>query len=103
MDDLDRELDDVVLFELPRHEDVEAFRDRFRPRWEGWSDSDEPVWLFTVQLEQNSDLVSLLGEARGLVGELGLASIRYCLDGRMYVLGAPTRDAAGLVATSTPT
>ena len=96
MDDLDRELDDTVLFELPRREDVRAFRDRLRPRWEGWSDADGEVWLFTAQLERGRDLVPLLREAQELVGELGLASIRYCLDGRVYLLEARSRDAADL-------
>ena len=37
MDDFDFELDDIVMFELPTFPDMEAFCDRFRPRWQGWS------------------------------------------------------------------
>lgn len=99
MENLDRELDDVVLFELPRHEDVGAFRDRLRPRWEGWSDADGAVWLFTAQLKEGGDLVPLLREAQELVGELGLASIRYCLDGRIYVLEPPSREVVAHAST----
>lgn len=84
--DLDLTLDDVVLFELPNPEDVEAFRQRIRPRWEGWSDADGELWLFTAQLEKNRDLAPLLREAQQLISELGLDAIRFCLDGRIYLL-----------------
>jgi hypothetical protein len=92
MDDLDFELDDIVIFELPTFEDVEAFCDRFRPRWDGWSHADEEVWLVTADLGTGAgDLASLLREAQDLVAELGLPAIRYCLDGRVYVLEAARR------------
>ena len=97
--DLDLALDDVVLFELPNPEDVEAFRQRIRPRWEGWSDADGELWLFTAQLEQSRDLAPLLREAQELVSELGLDAIRFCLDGRIYVLdGAPSARTAEIAA-----
>jgi hypothetical protein len=101
MDDLDLELDDVVIFELPTFEDVEAFCDRFRPRWDGWSHVDEQVWLFSVQLQPDADVAGLLRDAQVLVAELGLAAIRFCLDGRIYALEAasPSR-AADLAARS---
>lgn len=88
MDDLDLELDDVVLFELPAREDLEAFCDRIRPRWEGWSDADEDVWLFTAQLERSRDLAPLLREVQELIAELGLDAVPFCLDGRAYLLDA---------------
>ena len=97
--DLDLALDDVVLFELQSPEDVDAFRERIRPRWEGWSDADGDLWLFTAQLEQSSDLAPLLREAQQLISELALDAIRFCLDGRIYVLdGASSRRAAELAA-----
>jgi hypothetical protein len=99
MEDLDLELDEVVLFELPTQKDVEAFRDRLRPRWEGWSDVDEEVWLFTAQLKGGGDLAPLLRAAQELLAELGLEAIRYCVDGRLYMLDAARpRDAADLAA-----
>jgi hypothetical protein len=98
MDDLDRELDDVVLFELPTHEDVEAFRDRLRPRWDGWSDADEDVWLFTARFEQAGDLAVMLRLAEALVAELGLPAIYYCLDGRVYALEAAPASPSGDLA-----
>jgi hypothetical protein len=95
MDDLDLELDDVVLFELPTHSEVDAFVKRIRPRWDGWSDAEEDVWLFTARLEEDDDLAPLLREAEQLVAELDLAAIHFFLDGRVYLL-EPTRasDAA---------
>jgi hypothetical protein len=97
MDDLDLELDDVVLFELPAREHVEAFRDRIRPRWEGWSDAEEHLWLFSAQFERG-DLAPLLRDAQALVAEIGLTAITYCLDGRLYVLEAPRPCTAGDLA-----
>jgi hypothetical protein len=86
MDDLDFELDDVVIFELPTLEAVEAFCNRLRPRWDGWSDDDDLMWLFTARLAGGADLAALLREAQEIVAELGLAGTRFCLDGRVYVL-----------------
>jgi len=102
MEDLALDLGDVVLFELPAQEHVEAFRDRIRPRWDGWSDADDQVWLFTARLEGSADLAPLLRQAEELVAELGLVSIRFCLDGRVYLLepARPSR-AADLAAGST--
>ena len=50
MDDLEIQISDVVLFELPTWEAAQAFRVRLRPRWAGWSHDDEPVWLFAAEL-----------------------------------------------------
>lgn len=88
MDDLDSGLDDALIFELPTFEDVEAFCERFRPRWEGWSHCDDQVWLFTARLDGTGDVATLLREAQELVAELGLSAIRFCLDGRVYALEA---------------
>jgi hypothetical protein len=86
MEELPFELDEVVLFELPTQEHAEAFRDRLRPRWEGWSDAEEQAWLFAARLKRAGDLAPLLREAEELVAELGLVAIRFLLDGRVYVL-----------------
>lgn len=94
MDELDLQLDDVVLFELPTHADVEAFCDRLRSNWPGWSEADGDVWLFAVDVEERpDDLASLFRTVQELVGELGLASIRFYLDSRIYHLeAAPGRS-----------
>jgi hypothetical protein len=93
MDDFDRELDDFVLFELPTYEGMEAFCERLRPRWEGWSDADEDGWLVSAELN-GGDLAELLREAQELIAKLGHDSIRFCLDGRLYVLEAGRLGAA---------
>src|SRR5690242_4794179 len=88
MDSFDLDLDDVVIFELPTAEDVEAFRERLRPRWDGWSDADGEVWLFTARFSSGADVAVLLREAQELVAELGLDATRFVLDGRVYELAA---------------
>lgn len=82
-------MDDVVIFELPTFEDVEAFRDRLRLRWDGWSDAAEDVCLFAARLEAEADVAVLLREAQDVVAKVGLETIRFYLDGRAYVLEAP--------------
>jgi len=99
MDILDFELDDVVIFELPTLGAVDAFRSRFRPEWDGWSDADGQLWLFTARLEAKSYLAALLREAQEVAAELGLAEVRFFLDGRIYALeAARPRGAADLAA-----
>jgi hypothetical protein len=86
-------MDDVVRFELPTFEDIEAFCDRLRPRWPGWSLYDEPAWLFTADLSGAADeLPILLREAQDLVAELGLSAISFWLDDRVYILEAARRE-----------
>jgi hypothetical protein len=88
MDDFAFELDDVVIFELPTFTDVEAFADRFGARWDGWSHADDQGCLFTARLVADPDVADLLRDAQALVSELGLASIRFYLDSRVYRLDA---------------
>ena len=94
MDELEARFDNLVIFELPAFEDVEAFCDRLRPRWSGWSLAEADLWLFTVELNESDDLAALLRGAEELVSELGLAAVRFYLDGRAYVLEARTAAAA---------
>jgi hypothetical protein len=83
------DLDDVLVFELPSRENVEAFRERFGSRLPCGSYEDAHVWLFTIELlAPTEDLPVLLREARDLLAELGLPSIRFSLDGRLYALDA---------------
>jgi hypothetical protein len=91
MDDSNLELDEIVIFELPTFPDLEAFCERFRPRWSGWSHADEQVWLFTADLDSGGDIASLFRDAQVLLSELGVAAIRYWLDGRVYALEAAGR------------
>jgi hypothetical protein len=99
MDDLDLELDDVVIFELPSPRYVEAFEARLRPRWEGWSQRDEPAWLVTARLNATAELPALFHDVQQLMEGLGLATIGYCLDGRVYVLEPDRSSRAADLAT----
>jgi hypothetical protein len=87
MDELDLQLSDVVVFELPSFEDAQAFRVRLRSRWPGWSHHDEQGWLFAAELGTDPDtLPLLLREAQQLLAELDLPAICFVLDNRIYVL-----------------
>jgi hypothetical protein len=87
----DPALDDIVIFELPSFADVEAFCDRFQPRWAGWSHADHDASLFAARLSATpDDLALLLREAQQLLTELGLATSWYWLDGRLFELEART-------------
>jgi hypothetical protein len=91
VDELEAQLSNLVIFELPTFEDVEAFCERFRPQWSGWSLVEPDLWLFSVELCRSDDLSALLHGAQQLVAELGLWAIRFYLDGRAYVLEALPR------------
>jgi hypothetical protein len=96
MDGLDCQLDDIVFFELPTFDDIEAFCARFRSVCAGWSQGDEYEWLFGAELTKpETELAPLLRETQVLISELGLPAIRFWLDGRVYVL-----TAAGAQATA---
>lgn len=89
MDQLDTQLSDVVLFELPTFEAAQAFRVSLRPRWPGWSHDDEGLWLFAAEIGEETDgLALLLREAQEQLAELDLLAIVFVLDGRSYVLAA---------------
>lgn len=91
MDELDLQLSEIVLFELPTFEAAQAFRVRLRPRWPGWSHNDEGLWLFAAEIGEESDaLALLLRGAQELVADLDLLAIVFVLDGRSYVL--PTAE-----------
>jgi hypothetical protein len=90
MDQLDTQLSDVVLFELPTFEAAQAFRVSLRPRWPGWSHDDEGLWLFAAEIGNETDgLAQLVRAAQEKLAELDLLAIVFVLDGRSYVLAAP--------------
>jgi hypothetical protein len=89
VDEIDTQLSDVVLFELPTFEAAQAFRVRLRPRWPGWSHDEEQLWLFAAELGDEADgLAQLLREAQEVLAEQELLAIVFVLDGRSYVLAA---------------
>jgi hypothetical protein len=89
VDEFDLQFSDIVLFELPTFEAAQAFRVRLRPRWPGWSHSDEHGWLFAAELgAETDDLALLLREAQQLLAELDMWLAVFVLDGRSYALEA---------------
>jgi len=89
VEELDVQLSDIVLFELPTFAAAQAFRVRLRPRWPGWSHDDENLWLFAAELGNEPDALPLMmREAQELIADLDLLAIVFVLDGRSYVLAA---------------
>ena len=89
MDELDLQLSEIVLFELPTFAAAQAFRVRLRPRWAGWSHDEHPLWLFAAEIGDETDnLALLLREAQQVLAELDLLAVVFVLDGRSYVLAA---------------
>jgi hypothetical protein len=89
VDEIELQLSDIVLFELPTFRAAQAFRVRLRSRWPGWSHEDDPVWLFAAELGGEADgLALLLREAQEVLADLDLPAIVFSLDGRTYVLDA---------------
>jgi hypothetical protein len=101
MYELDLQLDDIVMFELPTLACNAAFSLRLRSRWPGWSAHDDAGWLFAAELlEDGEGMAELLREAQDLLEELGLPAIRFCLDGVVYTLEAQrAHDGAGVVSS----
>jgi hypothetical protein len=101
MNDLDLGLDDIVMFELPAPAHVDAFDERFRPRWDVWSHADEQGWLFAALVNTgDGNFASLLRESQELLAELGLAEIRFWVDGRVYLLDAARASESRSAATA---
>lgn len=101
MYELDLQLDDIVMFELPTLACNAAFSLRLRSRWPGWSAHDDAGWLFSAELlEDGEGLAVLLREAQELLEELGLPAIRFCLDGVVYPLEAQRTRTPAVVAST---
>ena len=93
--DDDVAMSDLVLFELPRIAAVDLFCAALRPRWRGWVTVDGDVWLVAAELgPEEGDLASLLREAQAATDDLGLGTVTFCLDDRVYCLAARARGAA---------
>ena len=93
VEDVAAETSEAIIFEVPAYVGVEKFCARIRPRWLGWMIRDGDVWLVaaTVQVD-DADLAALLREVQACVSDLDLQAIRYCLDGRFYILEALPGD-----------
>ena len=90
-------MSETIFFEIPVYADVERFCALIRPNWPGWKMLDVDVWLVGATVEVDDvDLGALLRTVETAIPELGLPAIRYCLDGRFYVMdgrGAGFTDA----------
>ena len=93
----------MIFFEIPAYADVEQFCARIRPRWPGWKMLDVDVWLVgaTVKVD-DSDLAVLLRAVGDAIAELELLAIRYCVDGRFYVMGGPRVEGPTETAAPVP-
>lgn len=89
MGEIETQLGDVVLFELPTFEAAQAFRLRLRPRWPGWSHNEDELWLFAAEIgDETDDVAQLLRKAQEVVSDLDLLAVVFVLDGRSYFLPA---------------
>jgi len=97
------ETSEMIFFEIPAFADVTQFCERIRPHWPGWKMLDVDVWLVgaTVQVD-DADLAALLRAVEAAIAELNLRAIRYCLDGRFYVMAAPQVEAPADAAAPVP-
>ena len=101
MYELDLQLDDMVLFELPTVECSAAFTVQLRSRWPGWATHDPGGWLFSAELQGGEgELARLLREAQDLLEELGVPEVQFCLDGRLYTLEAQRARAGDHVSST---
>ena len=90
MEPVTAETSEMIFFEIPAYADVEQFCARIRPRWPGWKMLDVDVWLVGASVKvDDSDLAVLLRAVGDAIAELDLVAIRYCVDGRFYVMGEP--------------
>ena len=103
MEPVTAETSEMIFFEIPAYVDVEQFCARIRPRWPGWKMLDVDVWLVGATVEvDDSDLAVLLRAVGDAIAELELLAIRYCVDGRFYVMGGPRVEAPTEAAAPVP-
>jgi hypothetical protein len=97
------ETSEMIFFEIPAFVDVTQFCERIRPNWPGWKLLDVDVWLVgaTVKVD-DTDLAALLRAVEVAIAELNLRAIRYCLDGRFYVMCAPRVETPADAAAPVP-
>ena len=97
-------LSNVVRFELPGYAGPDGLCTRLRSRWPGTKRRKGNVWLVSARLRATEgDLALLLREVESYVADAGLHAIRFQLDGRSYILAAPTSVERPLHAEGAPT
>ena len=88
-------LSNVVRFELPAYVDVDEFGARIRERWPGTIQLKGDIWVVSARVKSTADdLAHLLRRVETYVADTDLQAIRYCLDGRYYVMEARAPDRA---------
>ena len=93
----------MIFFEIPAYVDVEQFCARIRPRWPGWKMLDVDVWLVGASVKVDDSISPYFcARWRDAVAELELLAIRYCVDGRFYVMGGPRVEAPTEAAAPVP-
>ena len=93
----------MIMFEVPAYADIKRFCARIRPRWQVWQILDDDVWLIGTRAKVDGvDLAALLREVEAVISELELQAIRYCLDGRFYVMDGARVEGPTDAATSVP-
>ena len=103
VEDVAAELSEMILFEVPAYADIQRFCARIRPRWPVWQMLADDVWLIGARVKvDDADLAALLREVEAAVSELDLQAIRYCLDGRFYIMEGPHPEGANRVVRSIP-
>ena len=96
-------MSEMMFFEIPAYADVEQFCRHIRPHWPGWMMLDVDVWLVGATVKVDGvDLAALLRMVEVAIAELDLLAIRYCLDGRFYVMDGVRVEGAKDAATSVP-
>ena len=94
MEEVTGEMSELILFEVPTYA-VGRLSARIARRWPGSTTRDEDVWYVTARFQEDAaDLAALLREVEACVFDLNLQAIRYCLDGRFYILEAPSYEVA---------
>jgi hypothetical protein len=82
---------DTILFELPRERAAAHLCQRLQSRWTEWLEEDNGRWIVFAQLRPDSgDLAMLLRTVEAWIAECGLDELWFQLDGRTYLLRAPS-------------
>jgi hypothetical protein len=82
---------DLVHFELPRFVDVGGLVARLGDRCPVAVITEGDIWIVTAVVSGGDELGRVLREVEGYIGEVDLLAIRFCVDGRYYVMNNPPR------------
>ena len=84
-------LSDTILFELPEWPDAANLCRRLRARRPASLEEDDGMWFVSASLQPTpDDLATLLREVETWLAERRLDELWFLLDGRSYLLKAPS-------------